>query len=105
MQEHDFSVTSGNRRTWEALGQILVNRGLLTAEQLASAIEHQRRNRQRLQRLGKVLVDLKMVSEVSLLEALATQFEKALMDADELAGLAPEVVRILPEETARKNNV
>ena len=105
MPEKSFSVAGGDQRKWEALGQILVNRGLLTVEQLTSAVEHQRTNRQRLQRLGKVLIDLKMLSETSLLEALAMQFEAALMDADGFAALTPEVVRILPEETARKNNV
>jgi type IV pilus assembly protein PilB len=105
MPHNDPDLSPDDRRKWEALGQILVSRGVLTPEQLAAAVEHQRRNRQRLQRLGKVLLDLKLVTEAALLEALALQFEKALMDPRELANLAPEVVRILPEETARKNTV
>jgi type IV pilus assembly protein PilB len=98
-------ASSGSERKWETLGQILVKQGLLSSDQLAVAVEHQRQHRRRLQRLGKVLVDLKLVSETALLEGLALQFEKALMDPEELNNLPPEVVRILPEETARQNTV
>ena len=105
MSQKTADLGSVDRRKWEALGQILIGRGVLTADQLASAIEHQRRNRQRLQRLGKILIDLKMVTEAAILEALALQFETALMEPEELASLAPDIVQILPEEVARKNNV
>src|SRR3989454_6419686 len=85
-------------RKWQLLGQVLVKRGLLSPEQLAAAFERQR---QGAQRLGRVLVELKVISETSLLECLALQFDKPLMSEEELANLEPEVVRILPEETAR----
>ncbi len=87
---------------WQLLGQVLVKRGLLSQEQLAAAFERQR---QGAQRLGRVLVELKMISEPALLECLAQQFDKPLMSEEELASLQPEVVRILPEETARVNMV
>ena len=89
-------------RKWQLLGQVLVKRGLLSQEQLAAAFERQR---QGAQRLGRVLVELKIISETSLLECLALQFDKPLMSEEELANLEPEVVRILPEETARLNMV
>jgi type IV pilus assembly protein PilB len=87
---------------WQSLGQILVTRGLLSQEQLATAFERQRQTKQR---LGKVLVDMGLVSEPNLLECLAAQFGKPLMSEDELSRLELEVVRILPEETARNNLV
>src|SRR5207245_861931 len=90
------------QRGWQLLGQVLVKRGLLSQEQLAAAFERQRRGAQR---LGRVLVDLNMISETALLECLAQQFNKLLMSEEELASLEPEVVRILPEETARLNMV
>src|SRR3989442_7125688 len=46
-----------------------------------------------------------MISETALLECLAQQFNKLLMSEEELASLEPEVVRILPEETARLNTI
>src|SRR3989454_572677 len=90
------------QRRWQLLGQVLVKRGLLTQEQLAAAFERQRRGAQR---LGRVLVELNMISETALLECLAQQFDKSLMSEEELASLEPEVVRILPEETARLNMI
>ena len=90
------------QRKWQLLGQLLVRRGLLSQEQLAAAFERQR---QGAQRLGRVLVELKIISETALLECLALQFDKPLMSEEELANLEPEVVRILPEETARLNMV
>src|SRR5437667_7727176 len=90
------------QRGWQLLGQVLVKRGLLTQEQLATAFERQRRGAQR---LGRVLVELNMISETALLECLAQQFDKPLMREEELASLEPAVVRILPEETARLNMI
>src|SRR5207247_9764701 len=51
------------------------------------------------------LVELNIISETALLECLALKFDKPLMSEEELANLQPEVVRILPEETARVNMV
>jgi type IV pilus assembly protein PilB len=90
------------QRGWQLLGQVLVKRGLLSQEQLAAAFERQRRGAQR---LGRVLVELNMISEPALLECLAQQFDKPLMSEEEFASLEPEVVRILPEETARLNTI
>src|SRR5437667_7342874 len=90
------------QRGWQLLGQVLVKRGLLTQEQLATAFERQRRGAQR---LGRVLVELNMISETALLECLAQQFDKPLMREEELGSLEPAVVRILPEETARLNMI
>src|SRR3989441_19903 len=90
------------QRKWQLLGQVLVRRGLLSPEQLATAFERQR---QGAQRLGRVLVELNVISETALLECLALQFDRPLMSEEDLANLQPEVVRILPEETARLNMV
>src|SRR2546425_1061063 len=90
------------QRKWQHLGQVLIKRGLLSQEQLAAAFERQRQGSLR---LGRVLVELKMISESALLECLALQFDKPLMSEEEIANLPPEVIRILPEETARVNMI
>ena len=87
---------------WQPLGQLLVNRGLLSQEQLATAFERQR---QGAQRLGRVLVEQNVITEAALLECLAEQFDKPLMTEEELATVPAEVIRILPEETSRGNMV
>ena len=95
-------AAGGGRRRWQALGHVLVTRGLLSQEQLSTAFERQRGSRQR---LGRLLIELNMITEAALLECLAVQFDKPLMSEEELTNLTPEVVRILPEETARANLV
>ena len=95
-------AAGGGRRRWQALGHVLVTRGLLSQEQLSMAFERQRGSRQR---LGRLLIELNMITEAALLECLAAQFDKPLMSEEELTNLTPEVVRILPEETARANQV
>src|SRR5436309_15480071 len=105
LQPRDVTPVAGageRQHGWQLLGQVLVKRGLLSQEQLAAAFERQR---QGAQRLGRVLVELNIISETALLECLALQFDKPLMSEEELANLQPEVVRILPEETARVNMV
>ena len=87
-----------DRVIWQSLGEILVTRGLLSEAQLALAFERQRQAKQR---LGKILIDMGLVDEPRLLECLAAQFGKPLMTEEELSRLEPDVVRILPEETAR----
>src|SRR5207247_9830434 len=98
LQPRGVTPVRERQRRWQLLGQVLVKRGLLTQEQLAAAFERQRRGAQR---LGRVLVELNMISETALLECLAQQFDKPLMSEEELGSLEPEVGRILPEETAR----
>jgi type IV pilus assembly protein PilB len=59
------------------LGQILVEGGLINADQLDEALEeHHRQGRS----LGRVLVDLKMVTESQLVAALATQIGLTFVD-------------------------
>ena len=69
-------AAGGGRRRWQALGQVLVTRGLLSQEQLSMAFERQRGSRQR---LGRLLIELNMITEAALLECLAAQFDKPLM--------------------------
>ena len=101
---HQFAPAGTRERAhkWQPLGQLLVHRGLLSQEQLATAFERQR---QGTQRLGRVLIEQNVISETALLECLADQFDKPLMTEEELATVPAEVIRILPEETSRGNMV
>jgi len=60
-------VTKPQRRR---IGDILVDSGVITPEQLTKALEWQRRTRDR---LGRVLVELDMASERQIADALAEQ--------------------------------
>lgn len=65
-------------REYLRLGEILLNKGLLTSEQVAQALASQRRNRMR---LGEIVVAAGWVSEEDLAQALADQYDYEYVDA------------------------
>src|SRR5262249_52048020 len=62
-----------NRWAWLPLGQMLVNEKVLTSDQLNQALERQRKTRER---LGQILIDMKLIDEDMLLKYLGAQFRK-----------------------------
>jgi MSHA biogenesis protein MshE len=80
------------------LGDVLVEHGTITAEQLATALSEQRRSGRK---LGRVLADLGFVSESMLHELLAKHLEVPFVDLKH-ARIDREAVRLLPEALARR---
>jgi len=76
-------------RKW--LGQLLVERGLLPADDLVKALALQR---ERKGRLGRILVDLGFISQQHLSEVLSEQLGIPRVDPNELQDVPPEVARI-----------
>jgi type IV pilus assembly protein PilB len=93
---------SVERRGWVSLGQMLVNDGVLTPEQLAEALSRQRTGRER---LGQVLIEMKLLDEPVLLKYLGRQFRKDPITDEELRTLDLDVVRLVPEEVARQYRI
>jgi len=91
-----------DRWAWAPLGQMLVNNKVLTTDQLNQALERQRKTRER---LGQILIDMKLIDEDMLLKYLGAQFRKESITRQELAALDPDVVRLVPEEVARQYGV
>jgi type IV pilus assembly protein PilB len=87
---------------WVPLGQMLVNDGVLTHEQLAEALGRQRRSRER---LGQILIEMKLIDEEVLLKYLGRQFRKEAIAQSELESLDIEVVRLVPQEVARQYRI
>lgn len=84
----------GRRR----LGDLLLEAGMITREQLDQALQEQKRSGER---LGKVLLRLGFVTEANMLEVLEFQLgipKVVLADYH----LDPEVVRLVPEGLARR---
>lgn len=75
------------------LGQILVAKGDITQAQLDEALAEHKRT---YEKLGKVLVELGMVSEEKVTEARAMQMDVAYIDLQEHK-FDPEVVSLVPE--------
>jgi type IV pilus assembly protein PilB len=85
----------------DRLGDLLVQEGLLTREQLQKGLaEHKSTG----QRLGYVLVKQGVVDEVEVTKALARQLR---MPAVDLSRFEPDVkvLRLIPAEVARKHHV
>ena len=86
-------------RAGAALGEVLLERQLITREQLTLAIEHHRNSERR---LGQVLIDLGYTTPDAVLGALSLQLGVA---ATRLNGftVSRAAVQALPEKVARKH--
>ncbi len=82
-----------------ALGGLLVERGLITAEQLDSAIDEQRRSGRR---LGRVLVDQGVLTPEVLLEVLSEQLGVPTVRVNAHT-VQPDAIAALPEKVARRH--
>lgn len=80
------------------LGEILVQQGLLTPEQLTHALQEQQRTGRK---LGRVFIESGFVTEIQISEALARQLQIPFIDLKHF-NANPETVRKLPEAQARR---
>jgi type IV pilus assembly protein PilB len=80
------------------LGEILVEEGLITAEQLTQASEEMDRLGSS---LGRVLIEMGMLKEPDLVAALARQVGLEYIDLSEYQ-VDPSAVSLLPEQVARR---
>jgi type IV pilus assembly protein PilB len=87
--------------TGDRLGQVLLQEGLLTREQLAQGLAEAKSSKLR---LGYVLVKLGLIQEIEITKVLARQYR---MPAVDLTGFQVDskIVRLIPAEMAVKNVV
>jgi type IV pilus assembly protein PilB len=86
------------KRKSKQLGQILIELGYITPDQLEQALaEHQRTPKS----LGRVLIDLGMIKEGDLVRALAEQVGLEFVDLSEHP-VDPTATTLLPEALARR---
>ena len=88
-------------RKRKRLGDLLVDAGVITEEQLMEALKKQRELGLR---LGETLIELKFTDENEITEALHRQMGFPIAKIRE-AKLSPEVIALLPENIVRKHNV
>jgi type IV pilus assembly protein PilB len=86
------------KRKSKQLGQILIELGYITQEQLESALEEHRKTPKS---LGRVLIDLGMIKEADLVRALAEQVGLEFVDLNEFPVDATATV-LLPEALSRR---
>ena len=74
------------------LGEMLVQQGLMTAEQLTEALAAQKTTGRK---LGRVIIDSGWVNEVQIAQALGKQLRIPFADLSRRS-VRPEVARLLP---------
>jgi type IV pilus assembly protein PilB len=85
----------------DRIGELLVQQGLITGEQLSKALDESRRSGTR---VGVSLVKLGYVEENDLTRVLARQYSVPAVDLERVK-LDPRVLRIIPAEVALKHLV
>jgi type IV pilus assembly protein PilB len=86
------------QQPWPALGALLVRDGLLSEEDLKSALELQRESGKR---LGEILIERGDVTRTQLARMLAEQVEMPLVELEE-SEVDTEAALLLPEELAKR---
>jgi type IV pilus assembly protein PilB len=86
------------KRKAKQLGQILIEQGLITQQQLDEALEEHRRTPKS---LGRVLIDLNMIQEAHLVRALAEQVGLEFVDLSDYQ-IDPGATTLLPDTLARR---
>ena len=85
--------------TTKKLGQLLVERGCITGEQLIRAIQSQRVVGGR---IGTCLLEMDVLTEDKLLEALSQQLSVPAAHVDELRTISEHVLKLIPSKVASK---
>jgi MSHA biogenesis protein MshE len=80
------------------LGDLLIQQGLLTDEQLKFALDEQKRSGRK---LGRIVVESSFVTEEAISKALAKQLRIDFIDLKHF-NPRPELIRLLPEAQARR---
>lgn len=84
------------------IGQYLVQKGLITEQQLQEVLAKQKEQKGRL--FGDIVVEMKYVTDVEFAKVLAERLNVPYIDLDNTE-LIPDIVKKIPEATARKYNV
>jgi len=80
------------------IGDLLIDREIITEQQLGNALKEQRNSGQK---LGRTLIDLGYITEKDILDALSTQMNIPYVDLEQFK-FNPELVKRLPETYARR---
>ncbi len=95
-------MTQSFRLSTRRFGELLVDRGRLTADQLEQVLHARSDPRER---LGQTLVRLGILTEEDVVRFLGEQFSLAVAGADMLSKAEPSAVQLIPEHLARQANL
>ena len=84
------------------IGQYLVEKNLLSEADLNAVLERQKTEKDK--KFGDIVIEMKLVSDIDFAKTLAERMNVEFIDLDN-AQLNAEVVKLIPEATARKYTV
>ena len=84
------------------LGEVLVKEGLVTNEQIETALAAQKQSKGK--RLGEVLVELRIVDEVTIVRTLSKRLDLPFVDINQIE-VAEAALKELPSHVMRDHNV
>lgn len=87
--------------TKKKIGDLLLEAGLISQEQLEEALSIQKKTNGR---LGRILVDCNFVNETQMLEVLEFQLGIPFIDLNTIT-ITPEVQRLIPYQLVKRHNV
>ena len=82
----------------QQIGQVLIKRGIITAEQLNEALEKQKKDGGL---VGELLIRLGYATEQDIIQALAIQYDFPYIPIANYE-IEPDMINLVPEESARK---
>jgi type IV pilus assembly protein PilB len=101
ISDDDLTSTLGEQiqlRSKKRIGEVLVEQGLITNEQLIAGLNEQKKSGVR---LGKCLVTLGFITESKLFDVLSAQLDVQHVVLENFT-FSKELIRLVPEEMARK---
>ncbi|MFW5775105.1 MAG: GspE/PulE family protein [Chitinivibrionales bacterium] len=104
ISEEDLSGVLGKQIELDQrkrLGEILVDQGLISPQQLQHGLDEQKRSHEQ---LGKCLISLGYISENKLIDVLSAQLDIQHVVLDNFS-FSPKLLKKLPEEMVRKYKV
>jgi type IV pilus assembly protein PilB len=90
------------RLSTRRFGELLLDRNLLTSDQLNDALRQRQDPRER---LGQTLVRLGLLTEKDVVALLSEQFSLPIADNERLSKADPAAVQLVPEHLARQANL
>src|SRR2546423_12425821 len=94
-------MAAPNPNAPERIGDLLFKEGLITAEQLAKALQEQKQSGTR---VGYNLIKLGFIQEIELTKMLAKQHKMPAVDLSKFE-VDPRIAKMIPTDVAQKNMV
>lgn len=85
------------------IGEHLIEKGLITAEDLQAVLEAQKEEKNKGKKMGDLIQEMGLVTEKQFAEVLAERLNIKFVDVENIE-LFPDIVKKIPEDKARKYN-